>query len=72
MTDQFSMTDLGEALRGPDGPKKRKEVLATLEALKAKVDSSIKEGAPPAEFEKQQKISRAVQTSIDALTAYTK
>lgn len=72
MTEKHAMTDLGETLQGPAGKQKRKEVLARLSGLSTKVDSSIKEGAPPAEFEKQQKISRAVKTSIEVFTSYTK
>lgn len=72
MTEKHAMTDLGEALQGPLGKQKREEVLASLSKLSAKVDSRIKEGAPPADFEKQQKVSQAIKTSIEVFTTYTK
>lgn len=72
MAQKISLTDLTDALQGPDGEKVLQDVRARLKNLQAKVDKGIKAGAPPAEFEKQREISAAVKCSIKIFETYTR
>jgi hypothetical protein len=58
--DGFGMTDLEEALRGPDGAAVCQGVTARLAALRGDVAAAIRAGAPPDAYAALEKISAAL------------
>jgi len=72
MTQGISLTDLTDALQGPDRERVIHDVRAQLHQLAHRVDEDIAHGANPVEFERQKKIRDAVRCSSDIFEAHIK
>lgn len=56
----FDFTDLGESLRGPNGPAVASASIARLAQLKTSVAGRLAGGLPPGEYERHMALSEAL------------
>lgn len=61
--EPFGMTDLEDALRGPDGPAVRDRVLSRIETLQDTVDSALAQGVARNQYEATRTISAALRAA---------
>lgn len=66
----FGMTDLEEALRGPDGRRVRDETLAQLEARLAEVSAAIDRGLGPDVYDAAIAIRRSLASARDVMLRF--
>lgn len=59
-TAVFGMTDLEEALKGPNGDAVRRDVIARLEALMTQLQDQLRQGVEPSRFEATHRIHAAL------------
>ena len=64
----FGVTDLEEALFGPQGAERAKELIQRFDQLKAELESDIKAGLPPDRYEKAQTIGNSLAAARDLQT----
>lgn len=69
-TAGFGMTDLEEALRGPDGERVRDETLARLDARLATVSAAIDAGLGPDVYDDAVAIRRALASARDVVLRF--
>ncbi len=65
--EPFGITDLEDALRGPDGEAVRDHVLARLEDVRSSVDAALAQGVARSRFEAMQTVSIALRTACGLL-----
>lgn len=64
----FGMTDLEEALRGPEGLATRRETLLRLDCMAERVKSRIVRGIQVAEFERTNALAGAIAAATHILS----
>lgn len=73
MSDQadetFGMTDLEEALRGPDGPAVRERLLLRIDQLRQEFDAEIMRGVSADTFRNYQYIHKSLAAARDIVLA---
>jgi hypothetical protein len=67
----FRMTDLEEALFGPGGADRAKELLGRIDRLLLELDAEIRAGMPPDRFEKSKVVANALAAARDLLLRIT-
>jgi len=65
----FGMTDLEEALQGPDGATVRAEALARLDGALLRVEARLRDGLDPRQFAPTESIRAALVTARGLLAA---
>lgn len=66
----FSMTDLEERLRGPDGKTTRAALTARLEQLTGEFAAKLKSGLTPADYAKANAIAKALAAAREIVIAF--
>ena len=59
----FGMTDLEEALRGPEGSAIRQDSIERLARMSARLESELDRGAPPDRYDRLKAMQIAVATA---------
>jgi hypothetical protein len=66
----FGMTDIEEALRGPDGQAVRAALMARLDQRSAEFAAKLKSGLPPAEYGRADAIAKALAAAREIVIAF--
>lgn len=59
----FGMTDLEEALRGPDGAAVREDAITRLDDMSRRVEAELTRGAPPGRYDRLKAMQIAISTA---------
>lgn len=70
MVQRISLTDLTDALHGPEREQIVRNARETLGALQERIAKDLSGGAKPAEFERQKNIAAAVSMASAVFEAY--
>jgi hypothetical protein len=66
----FGMTDIEEALRGPQGPSVRQELLERLDRLTGEFSEKLRLGLPPTDYARAQAIANALAAAREVVVAF--
>lgn len=65
-----AMTDLEERLRSAEGSSIKSDVIARLSLLEARIDQSVRDGLPPADFAKAGPVLDGLRAARDLVAHF--